>query len=113
MTSKTWKETAAERRDARATKDELRDKPVNKKKNTKKWCRGKEGKEHDSVCMSYSDIKRPGTTYGREWKVLICKNCGKELETYYPFGKQEPPEWVKSDQETFTNYLNLVRKDEK
>lgn len=102
-----WKKSAAARRDARHTKSDPRAKPEPTKKNTKKWCKGKVGREHVGVCRDFAEVKRLATDIkGRPielckgWKVLVCDNCGKELDTYYPpsalWGRSVPkPDWVK------------------
>ena len=104
MTALSWKQEAAQRRDARNAKapepDPLKPKPA--KKDTRRWCRGKEGVEHKTECRDYDAVKGDlivGTTVigGRKgWKILVCTVCGKELKRYYPFGKEKknPPDWV-------------------
>jgi hypothetical protein len=79
-----WKESAAKRRDDRNTKSpESNDKSAkpSKKKNTKKWCKGKEGTPHKPECRKYEDVKgvRKSSIF-TGWRVLVCTTCGKELE---------------------------------
>ena len=92
-----WKEEAAQRRDARNIKSPEAAKPVPAKKDKKRWCRGKVGVEHQPVCRNYVDIKG-AADYAKAWKLLVCTECGKELDRYMPFfrfGKaKEPPAWV-------------------
>lgn len=72
---------------------------VRKHKDKKRWCKGKVGVEHTSVCVPY----RGGisTVLGAEtakWRQLVCSKCGKILDYYYPFkgrGKKKP-DWVTS-----------------
>lgn len=90
-----WQERANRRRDERHTAGEIR-RPSGSKKDTKKWCRGKVGVKHDPVCADYNTLKR--ATFAPEWKVLVCRNCGKELDNYWPtrfFKSNKPkPDWV-------------------
>ena len=92
-----YKECANKRRVMRQTK--VPDMPPKKppaKKDTKRWCKGKEGQEHDAVCMPHKHCAL--TREGPEtWRVLQCKRCGKILETYWPMTlKAEPlPNWVR------------------
>lgn len=96
-----WKEGALKRRDARHTK--VSDEPtksvkVAKKKDTKKWCRGKEGVEHKLECVPYSATKKTTQKFYESWRLLICKTCGKEMDTYFPslgkFIRRQKPAWV-------------------
>jgi hypothetical protein len=104
-----WKEESNKRRDIRHTKDsdEHRKESSVKKKNTKKWCKGKAGREHKSVCMTYAEaklsaeernLKRPGVGYiGKSmsrYRFLVCTSCGKELAIYYGFKSEDKPDWV-------------------
>lgn len=100
-----WKAGSIKRRDARSTKSPNEvPKPGPAKKDTKRWCRGKPGVEHRPVCRDYSEAKltRFVAHDGHEvklhkgWKLLVCTECGKELERYYPWGhdKKNPPAWV-------------------
>jgi hypothetical protein len=87
-----WRERANRRRDERHTAipdDAPRPKPGSK--NTKKWCKGKVGREHKPEC-------RDGHIQG--WKNLVCTECGKHLDYYWPIrwrplmGDQPRPAWV-------------------
>lgn len=62
------------RLDARATKSEDTPAKAKSKKDTKKWCKGKEGVEHKLVCEQ-------SKTYAK-LKELICTTCGKKLDWY-------------------------------
>lgn len=104
-----WKEESIKRRDIRSTKgsDEHRKDSSINNKNTKKWCKGKVGREHKPVCMTYSEAKLPqaerdlkrkgvgivGKTQSR-YRYLVCTSCGKELAIYYGFGNEKKPDWV-------------------
>lgn len=95
-----WQDRANKRRDERHTKepDAQVAKPKASKKDTKRWCKGKEGREHKTEVRSYKDAK--GVKWAHDgWFILICTACGKELDRYWPLGLQwanEPPEWLKT-----------------
>jgi hypothetical protein len=96
MSYKSYKETATERRDDRSAKDEIKEKPLHKKKNTKKFCKGKIGKEHELEVRNYSDLNKRSFPVNKDWKILMCKNCGEELDVYFPIFEDEiPPDWAK------------------
>ena len=84
-----WKERANKRRDERHTALEVRA-PSSNKKDTKKWCRGRVGREHKLACIGHNRIK--------DWKILACTECGKHMDHYWPNPwrkSDEPaPEWV-------------------
>lgn len=90
------------RRDERQTAvPDIRPPAKSKSKDTKKWCRGKVGTEHAPECVDYNTYKR--TTFAPEWRLLVCKNCGKELDGWWPnrflFNQYKSPpnpkpEWV-------------------
>lgn len=102
MKERTWKERANRRRDLRQEKTPNEVPPpgaASAGKDTKRWCRGKVGVEHQPKCMGYNDLKGGGriASMSRDWKILACTVCGKELAYWYPFGsrKNNPkPEWV-------------------
>lgn len=95
-----WKESSIKRRDARHTKSS--DEPTkslkpSKKKDSKKWCKGKEGKGHQTKCISYNEAKHLSHVWSQNWRILICTSCGKELETWRDQTKadrQNKPDWV-------------------
>lgn len=80
---------------------------VRGKRNRKRWCGGKEGREHTPKCMNYTDAKRPHVINEKHasslsaWKLLVCTTCGKELDRYWPWrqpgesGYEPPPEWAR------------------
>lgn len=77
------KRTAAKRRDARNLRDAAeRQRARSQRKNRKRWCKGIEGREHKGVCVNYMQHKR--SMIGKEWFLLVCSECKKELEGYYP-----------------------------
>jgi len=69
------------------------------KKDTKRWCKGKVGREHETVCMTYGEMKGESNYFGffSNWYYLVCKKCGKELESWSPRSKKRKakPDWVK------------------
>lgn len=85
-----WKEGAAERRDARATKDEIEQRVGNaKKKDTKRWCRGKVGKEHTSVVGKRHPNPCGQSRWFGCWHYEFCSVCGKNLQ-YFMDAEQCP-----------------------
>ncbi len=57
------------------------------KKNKKKWCKGRVGKEHDPMWMEDDrhiypnrDTRPPGTIFRLIYK---CQNCNKELDKWW------------------------------
>jgi hypothetical protein len=78
--------------------------PVRGKKDRRRWCGGHVGREHKPVCMDYRELKFRGRGLGgpadssvfKNWKVLACTLCGKELEFYFPWQERPspPPAWV-------------------
>lgn len=99
MNVESWKETAAERRDTRNAKDE----PVSReeaktvsgkrnRKDRKRWCKGKEGVEHEFECSRYTS---ESSAAFNAWRVLACRKCGKRKnEIYIPNPKRQKPDWV-------------------
>jgi len=49
------------------------------KKNTKKWCKGKEGKVHQPIWEKNDKYSWSQSL----WLVYRCKECGKEINSYY------------------------------
>jgi len=86
-----WKEQAAKRRDKRNIKEPETNKPQPSKKDTRKWCKGKVGKEHQMKVIRYSDIHK--WSLNKKAKILFCSVCGKELDIYW--GGKNKPEWAK------------------
>lgn len=76
---------AAEIRDARHM--DPTHPPAGNKKDTKRWCRGVVGREHDAEWVSYSELNHSMGWFMRVfsgWKILRCKKCGKQLRHKYP-----------------------------
>lgn len=100
MSAKTWKQGAAERRDERHTKaPEVADGASlrgGRKKDTKRWCKGKVGREHQPKCTPHL----PGLGIFDGWFDLACSVCGKVLDRHWPLGRRERadrPDWVKEE----------------
>lgn len=78
--------------------EEEREKRGPGKKDTKKWCRGKVGAEHELQCVL---IVKRFNTFKVEHYEYVCVKCGKVQDTWYPpnaqgfslFDKQQPT-WV-------------------
>ncbi len=70
---------------------------------TRRWCKGKVGVEHKPKCVDYQAVKRWAGAHValKDWKLLICTVCGKELDTWSPaptnwgFTWDKKPDWVK------------------
>lgn len=112
---KSYKEASNDHKNARKAKDPESDKSAkpSKKKDTRKWCKGKKGVEHKKKCVDYRTTKGIVTNWPgvwannslfKDWKVLICTECGKELAHWtgkMPWEtKSRPvPDWVTFDKE--------------
>ena len=60
-----------------------------------RWCRGKEGIEHELVCMTTQEAKgKPELGHRQAERFLVCKVCGKELKHFWGLAGQKTPEWV-------------------
>lgn len=85
------------------SKYEERERPQHKKKNTRKWCKGKKGREHDPVLIKRNDwlsyqhkgichtVKRfiswnkGDRVYEDRWyccHILKCSKCGKIIKDF-------------------------------
>lgn len=88
-----WQERANKRRDERHTKspDDGTKPSASSRKDTKRWCGGKAGREHRPVGGLYRN-----TSGCYE---LVCADCGRRLDWWFKMGQTtEPPEWVKAVQ---------------
>ena len=86
---------AAKRRDERQAKVPEKEIVGGARKNRRRWCRGKEGVEHQPKCMPYNEAK--GGTLGKytqDWRVLVCTVCGKDLALHSPYRNRPKPSWV-------------------
>lgn len=77
--SDSWKASGTIRRDFRSSKEdpEVNRHMGNKKKNTKKWCRGKTGQVHDIKHQEHPTYGKYGT------HIDLCMRCGKEIKSYW------------------------------
>lgn len=83
----TWRQGAARVRDARNVREpEKASVGGLRKKNTKRWCKGKVGREHKPECIIPN-----GRTPSDDTRVLACMACGKELERYWTWKVWVPP----------------------
>jgi hypothetical protein len=63
---------------------------VPNKRDTKRWCKGKVGREHKPAVKTYSELKNwqgikgMATDIWQGWVVQYCTECGKELDHYSP-----------------------------
>jgi hypothetical protein len=67
------------------------------KASRKRWCRGKEGVEHQPVCMTYEQAKGPSRYPSQAAeRFRVCKVCGKELAHFWGLALQKghEPDWV-------------------
>ncbi len=89
-----WQESANRRRDERQTKVPIIRRPSGSRKDTKRWCRGVEGREHTPVCVPYKQ-----DAIFKSWRNYTCSACGKVLATYWPCWASDKnlypkPTWV-------------------
>jgi hypothetical protein len=62
-------------------------KPAGKKKDTRKWCKGKKGREH-SMEWVLDASRLGGLGEQLNWYVYKCAKCGKQTDFCYPaFGR--------------------------
>ncbi len=96
---KDWKNSGIKRRDERHTiLPEIRP-PGRSGKSTKRWCGGKVGVLHQPLCKAYSDLKNTAgiTPMSREWRILVCSECDRVLDRWWPSPWTQPekkPGWV-------------------
>jgi hypothetical protein len=86
-----WRLNAIKRHDERHTKAPEREppKPVPAKKDTRRWCKGIQGRPHVLVWK-----RRPAKmvtrsdgsvlTYAAKWLDYTCTICGKQLDYWWP-----------------------------
>ena len=92
-----WQERVNKRRDERATRAPEGRAKHRAKKNTKKWCKGVEGREHKPECQKGPEI---GKWYLEDWRFLVCTTCGKQLDywtgpkSFLRTRDNPKPEWV-------------------
>jgi hypothetical protein len=93
MSTKAWGRgrydtSTLQRREERHVKDEVRERPKAKRKDTKKWCKGIDGRAH-------APIWQPGKSHYPPFKTthldFTCDACGKVLATYWRSKDYEHP----------------------
>lgn len=91
-----WRGRAVHRRNERQTAAPEIRAPSGSKKDTKKWCRGKVGTPHKAVCKTFGELKNQRWSRDTEWKVLVCSDCEKVLERWFPtpWRPRKEPAWV-------------------
>jgi hypothetical protein len=83
MSNSNWaNEDFPSRIDSRDPKIDLR--APSKRKDTRRWCRGKRGVEHQFVVRNNVEINKVSWWPSPDAKTLCCKVCGKELARYTP-----------------------------
>lgn len=52
------------------------------KRNTRRWCKGKVGTEHQGLWTPYAIAKKTPYAHLKElpWEILVCQLCGKHLK---------------------------------
>lgn len=90
--STSWHAGGVIRRDERATKVDDQHRPVSGRKDTRKWCGGKVGREHELAVF-----ERKWSFSTSAWHERCCTRCGKEFGRYYrslgELFRSEPPQW--------------------
>lgn len=83
--------------DTPKTYDEHEVAPKTRHKDTKRWCGGKEGRDHHPRCFQRTGLLS-------HWYDLCCTKCGKQLDYWVDYSGQEwgwkplitpKPSWVK------------------
>jgi hypothetical protein len=77
---------------------EEREKFPPKSKDTKKWCKGKKGVEHQLQCVK---IIKKYNSFKVEHFEHVCSVCGKVFDFWYPHPRESEvptmPKWVVLD----------------
>lgn len=75
-----WHASGVIARDKRATKSPQDERPVGRarKKDTRRWCKGKEGREHAIVWVRYNTVHR--STLPANWLIQRCRVCHRVFE---------------------------------
>lgn len=92
-----WKAGASKRRDERQAKPVEERAASVRRRDRRRWCRGKMGVEHKPACMPAKTMAFAGSTLFAGWRELVCTVCGKRLATYMPpyDGREHvKPPWV-------------------
>lgn len=80
-----WKQGAVERRDARHVHDEPGRTPPSRRKNTRRWCKGKVGRAHTPAWGRATPFVMPSTGVNTRHndRVFRCTRCGKEMGQWF------------------------------
>ena len=86
-----WKKSASDLRDHRSIKVSDETKKLPAKKDTKRWCKGREGTEHQLKIFVKDDFIKTHQ--------LACSVCGKCIAFYWKSGyfKENPPFWAEHE----------------
>jgi hypothetical protein len=85
-----WRDRANRRRDERHTKVDDGARRVRSTKDTRRWCGGREGREHVLTVEPWPPrVRKP------LGKCQVCTACGKRFRWWHPFGDDTtPPAWA-------------------
>lgn len=91
-----WKRQRQDDRRIATASDDVPGK--HRRRDRRKWCKGRVGIEHKPECRLYSDA-----IWARGYYVLVCTECGKHLDTYFepqpywlpPRMHRPKPDWFK------------------
>lgn len=72
-----WQADSVKRKMFRQSKEQPEQSKKRSKKNTRKWCKGVVGREHDFEWQIYRGWQ--------DWKVQVCNNCGKHGKHDFKF----------------------------
>lgn len=102
----TRRKDSADRRDERHDRSSTEVPKASSRKDKKRWCRGRIGVQHRPVCRRYQEVKNVQAEYTKNWRLLVCSVCGRELDHWYPISFSRvglgsrppppPPSWVTS-----------------
>lgn len=89
--SDSWTAGGVINRDTRHDKSAVPEQPKHKpkRKDTKKWCRGRVGKEHKLEWKTYEEVKHSSwcAKGDSNWFILMCTVCNKQIEHCWSFIK--------------------------
>jgi len=77
-----WHASGVLVRDARHTKTEQQVGGHRAKKDTKRWCRGKVGREHEGEWKHHDEVthRRPGSRFTANCWICVCKRCQRHVD---------------------------------
>lgn len=74
-----WKASGVKRRDERQDSSTPEVSRKGKKKNTRRWCKGVEGRKHDYEIGVGMKRYQFDQSQPAKWVIDRCRNCGKEI----------------------------------